>query len=149
MAFHLRVPRAGDASALADLAGQLGYPSSVAQIRQRLAALDKREDHCILVAADEDNRPIGWIHAFIAWRLESGSFAEVGGLVVTETLRSQGIGAALLAAAEAWARAAGATAIRVRSNVVRRRTHGFYLDLGYQQGKTAHLFGKDLGNGTG
>ncbi len=43
-----------------------------------------------LVAEDKDKNVIGWIHVFIAVRIESETFAEIGGLVVNENIRGYG-----------------------------------------------------------
>ena len=128
---------------LARLCGQLGYPSSGEAVARRLGNLAGRSDHFVLVAAAGDE-PIGWVHAFVAHRLESGPFVEVGGMVVSQPHRGRGVGTALLARAERWARRQGVKIIRLRSNVVRERTHEFYADKGYAKTKTSFLFEKEL-----
>ncbi|MEJ2038206.1 MAG: GNAT family N-acetyltransferase [Desulfosarcinaceae bacterium] len=144
MQVRLRVAEPDDEQAVALLAGQLGYPSTPAQVRRRLAAIQGREEHFVILAVSPENRPVGWMHAFIALRLQSDLFAEIGGMVVAEEHRGRGIGARLLAAAEDWARSKAMAKVRVRSNVIRDRTHGFYLDRGYRQRKTAHVFEKTI-----
>lgn len=52
------------------------------------------------------------------------------------------MGAALLAAAEAWAARQGLDEVILRSNVVRERAHGFYVREGYEQAQTSHQFRK-------
>jgi GNAT superfamily N-acetyltransferase len=141
---NLRSPRPGEEAALAQLSEQLGYPSSREQIASRLAQILPRDDQLILIADDADGRPIGWIHALVAHRLMSDTLVEVAGLVVAEEHRSAGVGGALLAAAEQWARARGLSSVRVRSNVVRERAHGFYLRSGYVLSKTSRVFDKRL-----
>jgi len=61
---------------------------------------------------------------------------------VAEAQRSGGVGAALVAAAEEWARVKLCARIRVRSNVVRERTHRFYERLGYRVVKSQKVFDK-------
>jgi GNAT superfamily N-acetyltransferase len=56
--------------------------------------------------------------------------------------RSGGVGAALVAAAEEWARVKSCARLRVRSNVVRERTHRFYERLGYRVVKSLKVFDK-------
>ncbi len=77
-------------------------------------------------------------------QLEEPPFAELAGLVVADSARGIGIGAALLAAAEAWARAAGFALMRVRSNVVRERAHRFYEREGYCRVKAQAVFHKSI-----
>lgn len=55
-----------------------------------------------------------------------------------------GVGATLLAAAEAWAAARGHDTLRVRSNVIRVDAHRFYERLGYERVKQSLVFQKHL-----
>ncbi len=138
---RIRPMTAADAPLVADLTTQLGYPSSTEETVERLAALDAR--HAALVA-DEDGRAVGWVHVALVTSLVSGLKADIGGLVVDDAHRSSGIGAELLAAAEAWAREHGATRMVVRSRIARERAHRFYEREGYALVKTSHVFEKRL-----
>ena len=77
-------------------------------------------------------------------QLEDAPFAELAGLVVDDAVRGAGVGAALLNAAEAWARSEGFATMRVRSNVVRERAHRFYEREGYERIKAQAVFRKAL-----
>ena len=138
---RIRPMTAADTPIVAGLTTQLGYPAASEEIAQRLSDLDGR--HAALVA-DEDGRAIGWVHVALVTSLVSGMKADIGGLVVDENHRSDGIGAELLAAAEAWAREQGAARMVVRSRVARERAHGFYEREGYELVKTSHVFEKQL-----
>ena len=129
-----------DADALASLAGELGYPSTPDEMLVRFDALPPTE--AVLVAAEPN--VIAWIQVGITSALESGTFAEIRGLVVQESHRSRGIGALLVDAAEQWARERGLRRMRVRSNVLRERTHRFYERLGYTTKKSQKAFEKAL-----
>jgi GNAT superfamily N-acetyltransferase len=143
VAMKIREARAGDAPELAELTTQLGYPSTAADIARRLPFHLGRDDERVLVAADDD-RAAAWIHVALQRSLEDDPYAVILGLVVAEPLRGGGIGARLVAEAERWARGQGLPLVRVRSNVVRERTHRFYQKLGYALTKTSHLFVKRL-----
>jgi GNAT superfamily N-acetyltransferase len=138
---NVRAARAGDAAAIATLAGELGYPSSEEQMSARLAAL--RVDSDIVLVATMNEDVVGWIHIAIIHQLESDAFAEIRGLVVTATERGNGTGSQLVAAAEEWARER-ATKIRVRSNITRIETRAFYEKRGYIVTKTQNVFDKKL-----
>lgn len=144
-AIQIRRARPSDAAELAALATELGYPSTGAEVARRLPLLLESPEHLVLVAAGADDRAIGWLHATIRRGLTSEAYVEVAGLVVAAERRGSGIGAELLAEAEKWARQVGACEVRVRSNVARQRTHGFYLRAGYTLAKTSHGFVKELG----
>lgn len=132
-----------DAPVLADLATQLGYPSTAEEMEARLRGVLSREDEAVFVA-EEEGDVIGWGH--VGWRLllESDPFAELLGLVVDARHRSRGVGARLVEEAERWAVARGLSTIRVRSNVIREDAHRFYLRSGYRLSKRQAVFTKDL-----
>jgi N-acetylglutamate synthase-like GNAT family acetyltransferase len=139
----IRPARERDVEALARLAAELGYPSTADEMRERLAALRAGEDDEVLVA-DVDGEVAGWIHLAIVLSLESGRYAEIEGLVVTEARRGSGIGAELVRAAEAWGRTRGVKRLRVRTNVTRTRTHLFYERGGFAHVKTSRVYEKGL-----
>ena len=60
-------------------------------------------------------------------------WALLSALVVDNAQRSGGIGAALLQAAEAYAREHGCAQLELSSNVVRTRAHRFYERQGYRE----------------
>jgi GNAT superfamily N-acetyltransferase len=139
--------RTDDAAAIAELTTQLGYPveaeAQAARIADVLAAAP--QDHLGLVAVDDADRPIGWVHVERLRHLEADATAVLMGVVVDEAHRSGGIGAELLAAAEAWAIGAGCRRMTVRSRIQRERAHRFYLRHGYEVEKTSFVFRKRLG----
>ena len=132
-----------DVERVADLLTQLGYPSTPDDIARRFTRLDGRDDQALLVA-DEGGAVVGWMHVGAHPYLESDESAEILGLVVADGQRSQGIGAALVAAAERWAVQHGCQAIRVRSRTTRDRAHAFYERGGFERVKTQHCFQKSL-----
>jgi GNAT superfamily N-acetyltransferase len=137
--------RATDTDRVAELATQLGYPSTSDDIAARFKELEARPaEHAILVATDAADTPIAWIHVARIRSLVESEVAMIGGLVVGEGSRSSGVGAALVAAAEAWARERGARTMSVRSRTERERAHRFYEREGYVQIKLSHVFHKPL-----
>ena len=142
-ALHIRPAHPGDAPSLALLTGQLGYPATPEAIVGRLAWLAAEATQAVLVAEAEGD-VVGWAQVGRALSLESGEQAELVGLVVDEAWRGRGIGAALVAAAEAWARERGLPCLRVRSNVTREATHRFYRNLGFEEAKRQVVFRKAL-----
>ena len=141
---RVRVARMDDAGSIAGLSGQLGYPSSVARVRQRLRNLLADGGHAIWVAENGAGAIAGWIHVFVKQLLESDREIEIGGLVVDQIFRGQGAGKALVERAERWARSRRLKSVYVRSNVVRKEAHIFYQKLGYKIIKTQTAFRKTL-----
>ncbi|MGH9468254.1 MAG: GNAT family N-acetyltransferase [Terriglobales bacterium] len=138
----LRPPRPNDYARMAELATELGYASTEADMRRRLQLLT--DDCFVRVAVSHGGEILGWISAGVERTLALDPCAEVTGLIVAEGRRSSGTGALLLAAAEDWARGGGFSRLRVRSNVIRTRAHGFYQRHGYAVIKTQHCLVKSL-----
>jgi GNAT superfamily N-acetyltransferase len=134
---------AADVAQVAELAGQLGYPSAAVEIEHRFGELAARTTEAVLVAAD-GGEVIGWIHVSRVASLAVSDTALIGGLVVDEAHRSERVGAALLQAAEAWAREHGARTMTVSSRIARERAHRFYRREGYALLKTSHVFTRSL-----
>jgi len=141
----LRSAHLSDAPTLAVLATQLGYPTRSDEAEARLREVLALPGGAVLVAEDEEGSVIGWIHVFGAHRIEAAPFAEIAALVVDETRRGRGTGAALVEAAAEWAERHGFRSLRVRSNIVRERTHAFYERLGFARSKTQVVFVKPVG----
>jgi GNAT superfamily N-acetyltransferase len=140
----VRRARSSDAARIAELAGQLGYPTTEKQMRTRLKDALGDKDGACFVAESREGGLAGWIHVSTTPLLEVERRAEVNGLVVDEKARSCGAGALLLTAAEKWARGKRCKGMSVRSNVLRERAHGFYLRNGYEHYKTQKAFRKGL-----
>ena len=143
---ELRIRRAkpSDAPQLASLTGELGYPATAAEIRERLRRIQPASHNAVFVADSAKDGVVGWLHVSREALLESDVRAEVNGLVVAEGQRSLGAGARLLAAAEDWARKHSCKSMSVRSNVIRERAHKFYERNGYEHYKTQKSFRKPL-----
>jgi len=139
----LRRAETRDATAVAELAGQLGYPTDEAAMSERIEAAQMSGARDVIVA-ERDGRVRGWIEVMIVEALASDPFAEIHALIVDEEERGLGLGARLVAAAEAWAVERGLSRVRVRSNVARERTRRFYEKRGYTVTKTQHVFDKML-----
>jgi len=133
-----------DADDVARLAGQLDYPALTNQMGERLARLSTDKTQACYVA-EEAGSVIGWTQVYgVDLLASSAPFAEIGGLVVDEKRRRQGIGTLLVEAAEDWARGRGYAHIRLRSGVQRTDAHQFYQRIGYTISKASYMFRKEL-----
>src|SRR5262249_19581995 len=142
---NVKIRRAtvGDVARLAELSGELGYPTTAKEMKQRFARIKPPATNAIFVAEFEKS-VVGWIHVSVTPLLEVDLRAEVNGLIVADGQRSLGAGANLLHAAEAWARKKKCKGMSVRSNVVRDRAHAFYERQGYAHYKTQKAFRKSF-----
>jgi len=138
----IRLAKEGDVEALAKLAGQLGYPSTSQQVSGRLTVLLARPDDNAIFVADQNGRPLGWVHAHIYRLLVDDPEVEIGGLIVDQTVRGHGIGEQLMQAAETWAKKMGCSSVYLRSNTIRTPAHEFYKRIGYEIIKSQYAFRK-------
>ena len=101
--------------------------------------LDAAPGALLLVAEADDGAIVGYLlaHAHQTF-LANGPVAWVEEVMVAEGRRGSGVGRALLAHAEAWARDVGAAYVALAS----RRAAPFYLALGYED--SAVFFKKSL-----
>lgn len=143
MTTSVRPATADDASALADLVTQLGYPSRSERVAIRLRRLQPPGQG--LLVAEVGGSVVGMAHVNRWATLLLDDAAEIVALAVDNKWRGQGIGRALLQAGEAWAMEQGCHTLHVRTNVVRRRAHEFYFHNGFQHVKTSLTLVKNLG----
>ena len=77
-----RAMREADAPRVAELAGELGYPSTADQILARKAVLDRQGMSVVYVAEAAGDELVGWIIVSEICSMELDPHAEVKGLVV-------------------------------------------------------------------
>lgn len=128
---EIRAAHTDDASQIAALLEQLGYPSTAEQVAARMANMATESGQHVLVA-DVDGSVVGLTTVQIRHVISGDApFARIASVVVAESARSQGIGARLIEAVEQIARDAGCERIEVTSGAHRTQAHEFYLRRGY------------------
>ncbi len=97
-------------------------------------ALEPAPGHAVLIAADAEDRPLGFAHLHGE---QSGLTGEEQGclstLAVTVDVEGRGIGQALLAAGEAWARARGYSLLALETFGGNAHARAFYGKRGYEE----------------
>lgn len=144
MKFEIRPATLADASQIADLSAELGYPASHEQILNRLERVDSRSDHAVFVIEVPDGSIVGWVHAYLRWLLISGLSAEIGGIVIRETYRRRGLGRKLLQHIEKWADSHGCETVALYSGMQRDTAHLFYPSTGYKRIKSSWKYEKEI-----
>ena len=137
----LRRALLGDAAALAELSGELGYPAEPDEIERRLAALPLDDDVWV---ATVEGIVVGWIHCSLRRSLVVEPGIEILGNVVGERWRGRGVGRELMAAAERSATERGVSVVRLRSGSHRDEAHAFYRAVGYREQKTQRVFVREV-----
>jgi GNAT superfamily N-acetyltransferase len=139
----IRTPSPDDVQALAALATHLGYPTTPEAMRERLARIGARDDYATYVA-ERDGRVVGFtgvMHGLTY--VYDPPYARLLSLVVEPGERGKGTGAALVAAAERWAREHGAAQLHLTTALHRDGAHRFYERLGYE--RTGARYARKLG----
>jgi len=132
-----------DAIEIARLASELGYPTTPVEIAERIARQAKVPGRAVFVACD-GAQVAGFIDLSTEMHLHTTPKGRIDGLVVSESVRGQGVGALLCRHAEEWARQQGLKTMMLTSRSTRERAHAFYERDGYRRTKTSYLFEKEL-----
>lgn len=131
-----------DLAPAASLVSELGYATTVAEMRLRMDRIARHPDHATFIAV-ADGRVVGMVGAFVTPSYEHDEpTGRLTAMVVGEPARGLGIGARLVAAAEAWVRARGCRVMMLNSHTRRAGAHAFYRRLGYSE--TGKRFVKKL-----
>src|ERR1041385_4594981 len=105
---QIRAMREADLADVETLAVQLGYPNAHRDLQRRFREIDGADDYALLVAQLDDGLVAGYIQINLESKtLLSDLRADISALIVHESHRSHGIGAALVSAAETWVRSKG------------------------------------------
>ena len=139
---HVRLATVEDAPAFGTFEATLGYPVTEAEARTRIAHISTNTCGAIY-GCFEDDLLKGWVHIHAVPLLASDGYAEIGGLVVVDAYRRQGIAKALIEACVTWTRAHGFSRLRLYSGMHRVEAYAFYKSLGFDGTKapafTLHL----------
>jgi ribosomal protein S18 acetylase RimI-like enzyme len=143
---RIRPADAVDGEAIAPLLAGLGYEVTSDELADRIGR-HSRGGEPVLVARLGDT-----LVGCLTWHVtpvihRPKPVGRITLLVVAEKARRQGIGRALVEAAEAKLRQRGCGLIEVTSNVKLRAAHAFYRRLGFE--RTSYRFAKPLTPGDG
>ena len=133
---------------------EMGYECAPALVKSKIEKLDLKRE-AVFVAEVEtskgqeffhraESQLVGFIHVERYEVLYFESMANILGLAVKKDFQKQGLGKALLLAAENWAQENGIHPMRLNSGINRTDAHGFYEHLGYVSEKEQKRFLKRL-----
>ena len=132
MAVDIRDARSEDAAAIAELLGQLGYPTEGRAVAGRLERLRIVGDR--VVVAELDGTVVGLAHLQVSPAIEyDRPAAKLAALVVDEAQRGEGVGRALVEAIELEARSRGCELLYLTTSDRRADAHAFYERIGLEQ----------------
>ncbi len=139
---RLRDAASADAPAITSLLDELGYPASVAAVRERLAGL-LEDPACELVVAEADGAVAGLAALTIMRAIEHDApVAVLSALVVATRMRRHRLGLHLVSDVEERARRRGCRRIVLGTAERRAGAHAFYRSIGYVE--TGRRFARRL-----
>jgi GNAT superfamily N-acetyltransferase len=122
-----------DAPALASLMTELGYETRTAEMEIRLEMIMKDLRYRTFVAVS-GGKICGMIGTFCLYSYEQNDpSGRIMVLVVSEAMRSHGVGAQLIAIAETDFAERNISRIAVNTHVKRKDAHQFYEKMGYER----------------
>ncbi|MDQ0188187.1 GNAT family N-acetyltransferase [Cytobacillus sp. FSL W7-1323] len=131
---EIRKATSNDIKELASLMEQLGYQTSIEQMRVRFNNIEATTNHYTLVAIYKE-KIVGMVgfHTGVLYN-KDGIYARVIAFVVDSKFRNKGIGRRLLTEAESIAINSGADGIGLNSGnrTERDNAHQFYKNMGYE-----------------
>jgi N-acetylglutamate synthase-like GNAT family acetyltransferase len=142
MEIKIRKAKTDDVEPIVSLSKEFGYNPEKSEVENKLNRFNLNLNEAIYVA--ENDKVIGWMHISLVEPLESSSFVEIRGIVVNQKYRKNGIGTKLIETAEKWAKGKGCKKLRVRTNIIREETRGYYRNLDFISKKTQEVFEKEI-----
>lgn len=120
---------------------EMGYDYPIAETRRQIKKLLSSKHDMIYVVVLEGS-VVGYVHANDYNLIYAPPMKNIMGIAVSSKCKRAGIGKALLAAVEKWAKADGAKGVRLVSGMTRKEAHAFYEQCGYSGGKQQLNFKK-------
>ncbi|GMK41321.1 N-acetyltransferase [Paenibacillus sp. CCS19] len=130
----IRLYEPSDLAAVADLMGDLGYPSTIADMERRMNVMASNP-FCHTFVAEQDGQAVGMIGIRISTNYEVDDVVTyISALVVKSNYRGQGIGKQLIRFAEDWSIHNGSNVLYLTSGIKeeRKAAHAFYQSLGFE-----------------
>ena len=129
----IRAAELSDAPSIASLMDELGYPTRTADMQMRLEPILQDSRYRTFVAV-RSGKIVGMIGTFCYRSYEHNNVgARILALVVTQKMRGEGIGRALVKAAETDFSERNVTRVSVNTRLTREDAHQFYESAGYER----------------
>ena len=139
---QIRSATVRDASEIARLLTQLGHPTTQHEVEHRWGEWEE-QGNSALVVGDDASTLLGLCQLHQTFVLHRPRpVGRITALIVDATRRGEGIGRALVAAAEARMVSAGCGLMEITSNARRGDAHAFYESISYE--KTSVRLAKDM-----
>ena len=131
---NIREAEMTDIFALTELMNELGYDTTIDEMKIRFTSIQNHDDYKTFIATS-NTQVVGMVGMTKNYFYEqNGIYIRVVALVINYGFRQNGIGRKLMEASENWAREVGADTILLNCGNREERTiaQQFYQTLGYQ-----------------
>ncbi|WP_214797827.1 MULTISPECIES: GNAT family N-acetyltransferase [unclassified Exiguobacterium] len=129
---RIRTAENRDIVVLAELMGELGYPTTEEQMAKRFMTIQQDSNYHTFIAV-EDQEIVGMIGCFKGLSYEKDeSYIRIVALVVKSSRRKNGIGALLVNHVQEWAYQQEIMKIAVNTGNRRVVSHEFYKKIGFE-----------------
>lgn len=128
----IRLATAADAAELARLLASLGYPTTADSVAAVWEAWAAEGNSALVVQSEHSLLGVITLHRMVVLH-RPRPVGRITSLVVDPSVRGQGLGRALVAAAEDALARAGCGLVEVTSNARRTEAHDFYRHLAFEQ----------------
>ena len=144
MDIQFRSIKKQDIENLIQMCAEIGYEVRYETLSAKINEIIKNKNSVILVAADEENKPAGWIQLEISNFIFSEKTCNILALFVDKKYRGRRIGKKLLSKAEEWAKENNCTGLEIYSDITRIDSHDFYRHLDFKHIKTQQTFFRSI-----
>ncbi|MBA2174855.1 GNAT family N-acetyltransferase [Halobacillus locisalis] len=130
----IRTAREKDIGELANLMGELGYPTTTSEMEQRFEKISSNPSYNTQVA-EKDGKVVGMIGMMLGFHYEKNeNYIRIVAFVVDSKYRKNGIGDKLIQKAEEWAMEQGLNKLVLNSGnrSDRNNAHEFYTNRGFE-----------------
>jgi GNAT superfamily N-acetyltransferase len=129
----IREYKSTDVEALAELMSDLGYPTSLENMKIRMEFIESNSLYFTFVAVIEE-QVVGMIGVRLVYYYEGdGILAQISALVTRKQHQGKGIGKSLIQFVEDWAKGKGSVHLYLTSGIKpeRLKAHEFYKKMGF------------------
>ncbi len=119
---------------------EIGYEVRYGSFSERINELIKNDRLAIIVAANEENKAVGWIQLELSNFIFSDKTCNILGVFIDKNYRGRQIGRKLIEKAEEWAKEKGCLVVKICSDITRIDSHAFYKHMGFKHIKTQQIF---------
>jgi GNAT superfamily N-acetyltransferase len=129
-----------DIEKMVQMSNEIGYEVRYEKFSERINELIKNDSLSIIVAANEENKIIGWIQIEICNFLFLDKTCNILGIFIDKNYRGNKIGRKLIEKAEIWAKEKECLVLKICSDITRIDSHAFYEHMGFKLVKTEQVF---------